>query len=186
MLEKEVKILIESPTLGELKKLLEKDLKFLGEEKQEDIYFNFIYRNFKVTDEAVRIRKTNGKIEVTYKGPKSNSTIKAREEITVVIENLDNMISLLQRIGFYVVTNIVKTRLNYLDGNFIISLDYVENLGEFIEIEATTRMEDFEIQNYTNNFVRKYNIKGKLTTKSYLELILDKHEKNTSYNSNSY
>ncbi|TRM88576.1 class IV adenylate cyclase, partial [Sulfolobus sp. A20-N-G8] len=27
-------------------------------------------------------------------------------------------------------------------------------------------------------FIRKYNIKGKPTTKSYLELLIDKHESN--------
>lgn len=179
MIEKEVKIILEKPSIKELKELLDKNMIFLNAEEQEDIYFNFVYRNFKISDETVRIRKTNGKIELTYKGPKLSSDLKSREEITVIVKDINNVIEFLQKIGFYPVITIRKTRLNYLDDSFIISLDTIDNLGEFIEIEAKIELEDYKIKNYVNNFIVKYNIKGKLTTKSYLEMFLENYEKNT-------
>ncbi|ACP38631.1 class IV adenylate cyclase [Saccharolobus islandicus] len=186
MIEKEVKIVVEYPSLDELRESLEKELKLLDIEKQEDIYFNYVYRNFKITDEAVRIRVNNKRIELTYKGPKLHSSLKAREEISIVVNDLNKTIELLRRIGFYPVITIKKTRINYLDKSFIISLDLVENLGQFIEIEAISEISDQEIHNYTSSFIRKYKIKGKLTTKSYLELLIDKYEANPKSNSNTY
>ncbi|AOL16130.1 adenylate cyclase [Sulfolobus sp. A20] len=179
MIEKEIKIAIEFPPLNQLMKHLSKDYSFLGIETQEDIYFNFIYRNFKITDEAVRLRKINDKIELTYKGPKISSSIKAREEITVRLDSINNIVEFLNKLGLYPVMTVKKIRYNYSDGSFIVSLDYVEELGEFVEIEAKNEaLDESKIQNYISEFIRKYNIKGKPTTKSYLELLIDKHESN--------
>ncbi|WP_338599982.1 class IV adenylate cyclase [Sulfolobus tengchongensis] len=186
MIEKEVKIVVEQPPINQLKELLDRDLKFLNIEHQEDIYFNFIYRNFKMSDEAVRIRINDKGIELTYKGPKFNSSLKAREEITISVNDLDKTIHFLDRLGFYPVITIKKTRINYLDDSFLISLDLVDNLGQFIEIEAIHEIEDEKIHTYVNDFIRKYKIRGKLTTKSYLELLIEKNEKNSSSNSNTY
>ncbi|MEM1626312.1 MAG: class IV adenylate cyclase [Sulfolobaceae archaeon] len=173
MIESEIKIKINSPELSILEEEFKKNFKYLGEEIQEDIYYNSIYRDFKVTDEALRLRIINDSIiELTYKGPKISSRSKVREEITCRISDYKAIDKILEKIGFYKVIRIKKIRKNFKKENFLISLDYVEGLGSFLEVEGISVSED-ELLNFTENLLKRFNIKGQKTLKSYLELLLE-------------
>ncbi|AWR94477.1 class IV adenylate cyclase [Acidianus brierleyi] len=182
VIEREVKLKLKGISIEELKnKLLNDQMKYVGVEKQTDIYLNSKFRNFKETDEALRIRKVNDTAEITYKGPKISSKSKSREEITVVINDENAMLKILQKLDFYPVYSVSKERHTFIDNNFNICLDKVEGLGDFIEIEGINSDENRLLQ-YINDFIKKYNINVEVERKSYLELLV---EKNESANSNS-
>ena len=182
-IEQEIKIKLISPKLEELEKLISSIYQFSGEEHQIDIYYNSPVKDFRKSDEALRIRIVNGEAEITYKGPKLSSQSKSREEITVKIDNFEAMDLILQRLGFIKVLELEKIRKNYKVSNFKISLDRVKNLGDFIEIEGINVSEK-ELIAFVDNFLKQFNIVGEKTLKSYLELFIDKIGKSSNSNTN--
>ncbi|ARM75863.1 class IV adenylate cyclase [Acidianus manzaensis] len=180
IIESEIKLKLENKNIDDIFSSLKNDgIEFIGEERETDTYFNSKYRDFKKTDEALRVRQisNNNEIELTYKGPKIGKISKSREEITIKIksENMDNLFKILERLGFNPVYKVIKIRKYFRDKKFIICLDRVENLGDFIEIEIDNGTEE-ELLNYVNSFLYKYNIKGSKISQSYLELLVNKNE----------
>jgi len=53
---------------------------FVKSETQEDTYFTHPCRDFRKTDEALRVRRTD-RLVLAYKGPKRKSDLKVREEV---------------------------------------------------------------------------------------------------------
>src|SRR5687768_6602713 len=49
--------------------------------EQADLYFNHRAKNYKETDEALRIRRIGERNFVTYKGPKIDAETKTRREL---------------------------------------------------------------------------------------------------------
>jgi adenylate cyclase, class 2 len=106
----------------------------LGEQEQADEYFNHPCRDFAETDEALRLRKdSTGKI--TYKGPKIDRSTKTREEIEMEVDDLEKMAAILVRLGFRSVARVRKKRKEYVLDGVTVSLDSVEGLGDFVELE---------------------------------------------------
>jgi adenylate cyclase class 2 len=142
-----------------------------GERRQVDLYFAHPCRDFGTTDEALRLRLDGDLQVMTYKGPKLDARSKTREEIEQPID-FDSMVATLHRLGFRDFLKVEKMRTDYdLDG-VIISLDRVNGLGDFIELEVSD--DDRE-----RGLVRLLEIKDRLgvegnETRSYLELIIDK------------
>ncbi len=152
--------------------------KLIRTEYHEDTYFRHPCRDFAETDEAlrIRIRRFNGHFEafITYKGPKIDENSKTRKEIEVPISDPDKHLEILESLGFEEVLTIEKTREKYYaDKGIVISLDEVEGLGKFIEIEALSN--DTESITATVNRLKKI-LKDlgveKFERRSYLELIL--------------
>lgn len=162
MLEVEIK----APCKDLEKKLAKLGAKEVGTENHEDIYFNSPYRDFRESDEALRVRKVNGKYVLTYKGPRIDSETKTREEIEIPTE--PEIIEILRNLGFKDAATVRKRRKIFKLKNLIVSLDQVENLGNFVEIESRHYKEKdklFEI-------LEELGIDRKnSTTKSYLELL---------------
>ena len=182
-IEREIKIKLLSPKLEELEKLISSKYQYYNEEHQVDIYYNSPVRDFRKSDEALRVRIVNGEIELTYKGPKLSSKSKSREEITVKVNDSQAIDLILQRLGFVKVIKLEKIRKNYKMDNFTISLDRVTNLGDFIEIEGIN-VNEKELTTFVDNFLKQFNIVGEKTLKSYLELLIDKLEKSSNSNIN--
>ena len=122
-------------------------LRELGAEEQvsqrhEDTYFLHPCRDFRATDEALRIRSINGVASVTYKGPKQPGPMKVREELEWCLAPGDtdgsNLALMLNRLGFEKLANVKKKRRIFLLPNHAVGvdLDDVETLGLFVEIEA--------------------------------------------------
>jgi len=110
------------------------------EAKEEvDIYFQHPCRDFAETDEALRVRRSGGDVEVSYKGPRMRSSAKARLELTVSADG--DVEAVLEALGFRKVAVIRKRREYYSYGSLTISLDDVEGLGQFVEIEAVASSE---------------------------------------------
>ena len=134
MIEVEVKARINS--FKEMEEKLEK----LGavkskKEFQEDIYFASPIVDFAKTDEALRIRTTDNNTFITYKGPKLNDKAKTRKEVEMTIESAAKAKDMFEEVGFEAVRTVRKNRQYYTYENFEISLDDVEGLNPYMEIE---------------------------------------------------
>ncbi|WP_461865129.1 class IV adenylate cyclase [Thermococcus sp.] len=150
---------------------------FMRRERQEDVYFQHPCRDFAETDEALRIRikKFNGHFEafLTYKGPKLDSISKTREEIEVPINDVEAYLTILRHLGFKEVISVEKTREKYyVEKGVTITLDEVEGLGKFVEIEELAG-EGADIEGEVKKLRRILMELGvrKFERKSYLELL---------------
>jgi adenylate cyclase class 2 len=172
MIEVEIKIKIDNK--DEIAEKLENlGFVFVRKKFQEDIYFNGIDRDFKETDEALRIRDEDGNFFVTYKGPKIDKISKTREEIEVKIEDKEKMRQIFKKLGFKEVPPIRKVREIYKKGDIEASIDDVEGLGLFLELEKSTSNinEKDKILDELMDILKALNIsKSNIIRKSYLEL----------------
>lgn len=172
MIEVEVKARIDSF------EEMEKRLKDLGavktkDEFQEDIYFASPIVDFAETDEALRIRTTNNDTFITYKGPKLNEKAKTRKEVEMTIESAAKASDIFTEIGFTPARTVRKNRQYYRYENFEISLDDVEGLPPYMEIEiALSDSEDYtEAQNRIFKLFEKLDITDGFERTSYMELL---------------
>ncbi len=172
MIEVEVKARIDSF------EEMEKGLEDLGAVKtktefQEDIYFQSPIVDFADTDEALRIRTTDNDIFITYKGPKLNDEAKTRKEVEMRIESAEKASDIFAEIGFTPARTVRKSRRYYRYENFEISLDDVEGLPPYMEIEiALSDSEDYtEAQDKIFQLFKKLGITDGFERTSYMELL---------------
>lgn len=171
MLEIEVKARV-GDVEATKKRLAQLGAKYLREEKQEDLYFNHPSRDFASTDEALRLRSAGGRSYLTYKGPKVDSLTKTRVEHETKVEDYEEARRILEGLGFDAVLAVNKTRQLYALGEYVISLDSVEGLGDFIEVEK--KGSSYEPRELTD-FLRRLGIaEEQFERRSYLELLLEK------------
>jgi len=105
------------------------------EKIQEDTYFAAPHRDFARTDEALRVRREDGEAFVTYKGPKLDKETKTREEHETHVGSGEKARAVFVSLGFEEFGKVRKHRRVYeLDGATV-TLDDVDGLGEFVEIE---------------------------------------------------
>jgi len=110
---------------------------------ETDAYFAHPARDFAQTDEALRIRRKGGKCSITYKGPKIDAATKTRREIDLPLPpggaTARAWTELLEALGFRIVGEVRKsrrkTRVAWQGREVEVSLDQVEGLGAFVELE---------------------------------------------------
>jgi adenylate cyclase class 2 len=89
----------------------------------------------------------------------------------------ENTKNILTSLGFSPMATVTKKRKNYRLGDFLISLDEVQNLGNFIEIEISaedSRKYEEKVESIFK-FIEKLGLNRNSTIrKSYLELMLEK------------
>ncbi len=143
---------------------------FVKAEKESDCYFNHPGKDFKETDEALRIRTLDNASVLTYKGPKISMRSKARveKEVEVLEGHITREILLL--LGFTETGNVVKNRRYYRLNDVFICLDDVENLGTFVELEKQGFHTE-EIEDELFRLAEELNLDS-FERRSYLELVL--------------
>lgn len=195
MIEVEIKVAISNPDLlkENLKKLKGKYIISLD---HEDTYYNMPrkLRNFKKTDEALRLRKsiefnknnkentTSTRSFITYKGKKIDQTTKTREEIEVEIKNLEKMKKLFENLGFREIFTIKKERelyeFNFKNEKIEVLIDFLPILNQnFMEAEVIVESvkEVALVKEKLFEFLKKIGIsKTDSIRESYLELIAKK------------
>ncbi len=164
-MEVEIKAKIEDSEEFE-EKIKKMGATFVKEITEEDCYYNHPCRNFADTDEALRIRND---FTLTYKGPKVDSDTKSREEYYIKFDSMEKMEQILEKLGFTKVAEVKKRRKYYKLGELNITIDFVENLGKFTEIECIG--EYGPCREKVMLLVKELNLKN-LERKSYLELVL--------------
>ena len=133
MIEVEVKVPAQHAEVKE--RLEEIGAEQVDEKKQKDVYFTAPHRDFSETDEALRVRRENGETRITYKGPKLDNETKTREEHETTVGDAEEARSVFESLGFEEFGTVKKERQVYeLDGTTV-TLDDVDGLGEFVEVE---------------------------------------------------
>ncbi len=174
MIEVEVKARVYDPRLME-RSIIALGALPIGIEAQVDTYYSAPYRDFAKTDEALRIRVQDNKCFLTYKGARMDSISKTRKEYEVEVNDADNMGNILSSLNFTPVATIVKKRKKYMLGEFIISLDEVRNLGDFMEVEVSIRdstSHEDKVESIFRLFEKLGISRDDSIRKSYLEMIL--------------
>lgn len=175
MLEVELKVKI--PSLDPVREALaRKNARSEGMVHEHDIYYNAPHRDFGQTDEAVRVRYTDNHAVVTYKGPKIKKFgLKAREELNFAVESGEIFETMLDRLGFTKTLEVNKWRETYRLGNAMVSLDQVDGLGTFAEIEVIAKNESDNPTEQIGKIAREIGVDGEPILSSYLELLLAKN-----------
>lgn len=185
MLEIELKASLLGIDTNQLKDAFSKAGFKKGLRKEEtDLYFNGNDRDFRKTDEALRLRSSlvlsednqTAKTFITYKGSKVDKRSQTRSELETSVGDLTTMKELLKKLGYSEVMTVRKEREYYHRGNVTICLDQVDGLGSFIELEQVE--EDSTAQkeaviDHLLALLASFQIPEKnLLRQSYLELLM--------------
>jgi adenylate cyclase class 2 len=171
-IELKVKVLSLAPVRENLR---EANALFVSRSYERDTYYNAPHRDFTQTDEALRVRYVNNAAVVTYKGAKlKNLGLKAREELNTAVESGEIFEQILSRLGFIRTAGVGKWRETYTLGPATISLDDVEGLGTFIEIEVIADGARDTILSEIDRVKKELGITGEAILDSYLELLLSR------------
>lgn len=170
MIEVEVKARAKKETIERIAALGATPLRV---ENHLDLYFNSPLRDFKTTDEALRIRIKEDGARLTYKGPKLDQQTKSRRELTVKIDDPTQMGEILSFLGFVLSAEVRKRRTKYSYQGMIIALDEVEGLGTFLEVEAQAEADWENEKERVLSVLKKLELKDTIR-RSYLELLEEK------------
>jgi adenylate cyclase class 2 len=145
-----------------------------------DLYFAHPAKDFAQTDEALRIRTIGEANYVTYKGPKIDQTTKTREEIELPLpggpQGYAEGRRLLEALGFRPVAEVRKHRrkakIAWQGRNVEASLDEVDSLGAFVELELIASADELEPAKETIlQLAASLGLSGS-QKRSYLEMLL--------------
>ena len=172
-IEMEIKVKLTKEEYEKLNKKMKLIGKFLLQSNQQDIYYRsdyFVSDNNKL----LRLRLSGNKKVLTYKTYNNNMYC---EEYEVEIDNSNNMIKIFDSIGLKKITEVKKKRYIYSYQNkYEISLDKVDNLGYFIEIEVKGTINNY-FEEYDNLLKNSRNLGLNLNNieqKRYPQLMINK------------
>jgi len=83
-------------------------------------------------------RRSGSGAKVTYKGPLLEAESKSREEFETGVENGDHIDAIVQHLGFEPAATVRKNRRVYEVREYDVTLDAVDDVGEFVEVERET------------------------------------------------
>jgi adenylate cyclase class 2 len=172
MIEVEVKV---RASLDEVEERLgELGAEAVARKRQVDTYFSAPHRDFAETDEALRVRREDGEGYVTYKGPKRGDATKTRREYETSVGDAETAAAVLESLGFERFGTVEKNRRVYSVDGTTVTLDSVEGLGEFVEVELERKERDDEDEARTKVFETLERLgldPDDSVTESYLELL---------------
>jgi adenylate cyclase class 2 len=164
MYEVEVKVRADHDDVRD--RLAELGAEPINEVAQEDTYYDAPHRDFAETDEALRVRRERPKVrqerpesrdeserrddsegeeafaELTYKGPLVEAESKTRREVETRVEDGAAADAILDALGFAPAATVRKERERFALDDYTVTLDSVEGLGEFVEVETETEEDD--------------------------------------------
>jgi adenylate cyclase class 2 len=155
-----------------------------GVVRQSDLYFQHPSRDFRETHEALRLRRTDDGVKITYKGPIIDSQTKTRREIELPVGrdagDFDQLCELLKILGFEPVRGVAKVRaiydLTWEGRNLELAVDSVDGLGTFLEIESLAQDHDREAaRDVILGLAAKLGLKN-AERRSYLQLLIQQAE----------
>ena len=121
---------------------------YVKQEVHRDTYLRHPSRDFRATDEALRIREVDGDPFITYKGPRLAGPIKIRPEIELPMMpgTTGEWLKIFGHLGFVIALTVPKTREVYTfehrNRSVTITLDNVESLGYYAEVERIVNDSD--------------------------------------------
>ncbi|WP_280536168.1 class IV adenylate cyclase [Halopenitus sp. POP-27] len=162
--------------------------------RQVDTYYDAPDRDFAATDEALRIRVerplagseaagsradddgTTPRTKVTYKGPLVDEASKTREEHETTVTDGEELAAILDGLGYTPAATVEKRREFYRLDGYTLTLDRVDDVGEFVEIEREIETADGidAARDHAGDLLRELGLDpdDQIRT-SYLGLLLD-------------
>jgi adenylate cyclase class 2 len=161
MFEVEIKVPADADAVRE--RLREAGAERVDARRQRDAYYDAPHRDFAETDEALRVRQETplpdgirGDAEaapagadpaaettrLTYKGPLLDEGSKTRAEHETAVDDGEAMAGVLSGLGFEPAAVVEKRREFWSFAGFTVTLDAVDGVGEFVEIEREVDDED--------------------------------------------
>lgn len=177
-IEEEIKILPKGVDINNIRMEIERlGAIFLDLVIENDIYYLHPCLDLYSRDEVLRLRKRISKIHgekryiLTYKGKRTfKDGVKSREEIEVYISDFEALNKILEKMGFTILATIVKERMIYRYRDSRISIDNVEDLGIYVEIEGSRRT--------IHDVLERIRFDYDIVEKTYLELLIAKNNGN--------
>jgi adenylyl cyclase CyaB, putative len=183
MYEVEVKVrAVHDPVREQLAAM---DADHVGRVTQVDTYYDAPDRDFAATDEAFRVRREvdhddgagdSERALLTYKGPLVDDTSKTREEAETRVAEEAELEAILAGLGYEPAATVHKNRDRYEVGGCRVTLDRVDEVGEFVEVEHHDPVAETEIEGareaVTDLLVELDLNPGESIQTSYLGLVL--------------
>lgn len=158
MADMEIEIQVQVDNVVPLRELLEQQGTFVGEARQLDEYYSPPDRDFLATrpvSEWLRLRDADGKISMNYKhfyyGADGKST--HCDEYETVIGSIDQARKILAGLNHRLLTRVDKQRASWNYQDYEVSLDHVEGLGDFVEVEYKGDTSGVDPAQVTNQMV---------------------------------
>ena len=143
-----------------------------GQQVHVDIYFDTAESHLLKTDRALRLRCTDKKNVLTYKGPQGQSLYKQRQEIQTTVNDPQALTALLEELGFSQSLLFEKRRESWLLNPCRIELDTLPLLGTFVEVEGPSE------QNITQ-ILKQLQLDKEALIKTPYPTLLQKHLQKT-------
>lgn len=149
-------------------------------ESHEDHYLRHPARDFKITDEALRMRRVNDRWFITYKGPRREGPFKTRSELELPLAQGtdESWMRIWENLSFEPVAIVRKTRRVFRLANFhpsmTVTLDEVSDIGTFAEVECMVHSDqelaaaEQAIESAAGNLGLSY-----IEKRSYLSMVLE-------------
>ena len=170
------------PGFGEVEqKLKELSANFKSPIAQVDCYYAHPTRDFRITDEAFRVRSTGNTNCITYKGPKVDLATKTRRELELPLPDGEDYRQqfglLLEQLGFRAVAEVHKVRrkafVDWEGSQIEVSLDDVARVGTYVELELTASDAEVEQMKQRIQSLAKRLMLTDSERRSYLSLLLE-------------
>ncbi len=182
-MSKDIEIELKFPLLN--KDLVEGQLNakatFIKESFQHDVYFNPPHKDFVKNMDNVcewfRLRLSGDSVQMNYKDwQPHDAKLKTHcIEYEANADSYDQLSKILHALNFEKLIEVKKTRKVWNLGDVEVSVDSVEGLGEFIEVEYKGKREDIEsVRSYLHEVISKIGAEtSTLDVKGYPFLLLD-------------
>ncbi len=152
-------------------------------ERHVDRYLDVPHRDLAVTDEALRIRTvTDLETDQThailaYKGPREEASraLKSRVEHRCRVKDATTLLTIARAMDCDLVGPVTKRRERFDDGTSTVTLDEVEGIGRFVEIERVVAATDRTAAAHTiETLMTDLGLEGApREERTYLDLVLN-------------
>jgi adenylate cyclase, class 2 len=152
--------------------LLQYHAKFIGTDNQRDVYFN-------VPDGRLKLRSGNIENNLIFYRRANTSGPKTAECHVTPVADVDTMYQLLKTM-YPIKVEVNKQREIYLIENMKFHLDHLNELGDFVEIEASNKLHPQkkydELLAQCNNFIKLFGITAEeMVHVSYSDMLMNKY-----------
>jgi predicted adenylyl cyclase CyaB len=152
-IEIEIKIRISDEIANHCKNFLADNAKFVNSSQEIDQYLSPSNRNFLAPEypyEWLRLRQKNNKVVLNYKHwyPENEKVSTHCDEFETEIQHSDNLLKIFEALDVKPLITVDKVREKYnFKDEFEISIDFVKELGYFVEIEYIGKSNSIEEAN---------------------------------------
>jgi adenylate cyclase, class 2 len=139
----EIEAKMSVPSLDAVRgRLRERGAMPVGDFLETNTFFDTEDRSLLAADEGLRLRLNRNAAAgtqenvITYKGPRQQGVVKAREEIEIAVSDPGQATALLERLGYRPVLSFEKRRQTWKLDGCKVELDELPFLGPFVEVEG--------------------------------------------------